>query len=621
MAGDKKFSINYIYFGLLLFFILGINSYSLFVTKTPVESSKWLLWIDVALQSLWEVTLFVAISLILQKYAPKFVFYLFLIFFWVIALFYDANFITERLMGTPFLHLLHIWFLESGTNFAEILKASNISIVDWITILWVLVNGAALGIVLFLFTDHLLSKRQWRVSGKQIAFSLTLGFIFIAVFDFYTISHLSYGSYVKYKASLPMNWTFASPVTSELPFSGNMEKIAKVDSTPEVEARIKPPIFLFILESVGEKYLDSTVTPNLVKFRDENISFEMAASGGNATMISWYSIFHSQYSLRWSGENARKMGSTGSASLSHLRELGYQIHLYASSELAFYQMNQSIFAKDEGLIDTVFAPSQSLKGYERDALVMEELGKDLIQYGGDGHFFVIFIDSPHFDYSFPKEAAVFTPIIDQINMPKVAHSSAEREEIINRYKNSLHYVDGLLGEFFQREKSKDSVIVITGDHGQEFYDMGNLFHASNLSKEQTRVPLYFRFGDNTPSLKGKASNICSHIDIFPTILDYLGQKEESFAFLDGESIFKTDRWPYAITSRYNGSMHPYEFCIHNTKNKMISRFSSLIGLPYSKKLYLYSIVNQQDEVIQEGVETLQQEFEAALSHIFTVTSQ
>jgi len=74
-----------------------------------------------------------------------------------------------------------------------------------------------------------------------------------------------------------------------------------------------------------------------------------------------------------------------------------------------------------------------------------------------------------------------------------------------RYWNSCAWVDHQIKGFIEflitNNKFEDSIIVITGDHGEEFNEHGNFFHNTNLFPEQTAVPILIKWpkGTKTPA--------------------------------------------------------------------------------------------------------------------------
>jgi arylsulfatase A-like enzyme len=107
---------------------------------------------------------------------------------------------------------------------------------------------------------------------------------------------------------------------------------------------------------------------------------------------------------------------------------------------------------------------------------------------------------------------------------RFAHFPREKVQIVKDiYADSLAYVDVQIARLFDYLKSKalwdNTIIVLTGDHGQAFYEHGFASHASAIFDEVMKVPLVIR----APQLKpGTEDGIAQHVDIAPSILGLLG---------------------------------------------------------------------------------------------------
>lgn len=97
-------------------------------------------------------------------------------------------------------------------------------------------------------------------------------------------------------------------------------------------------------------------------------------------------------------------------------------------------------------------------------------------------------------------------------------------DIQTLYDAALAYVDHELGRFFDELKRRDlyddALILLTGDHGEGFYDHETFGHAKTLYQELTHVPLIVKWPTGTPS--GRVDAPVSHVDILPTILEAAG---------------------------------------------------------------------------------------------------
>ena len=137
-------------------------------------------------------------------------------------------------------------------------------------------------------------------------------------------------------------------------------------------------------------------------------------------------------------------------------------------------------------------------------------------------------------------------------------------------------MDSLFGRVIEKLKERelydDAVILFTGDHGEEFFEEGQLFHASHLSSMQTEPPIYMKLGSNQRASHLNLDELkVSQVDMLPTVLDYL-LGDQPFDIFDGESIFKEKRKPYVISARFNGPRAPQEFFILDGEHKSTFRF-------------------------------------------------
>ncbi len=94
------------------------------------------------------------------------------------------------------------------------------------------------------------------------------------------------------------------------------------------------------------------------------------------------------------------------------------------------------------------------------------------------------------------------------------------------YDGNLNYIDHILGQIFKELKHnglyQDSLIIITADHGEGLMEHGYFFHNQYVYEESIHVPLILKFPHSFPSSPGKIETAVELIDLFPTILDYLG---------------------------------------------------------------------------------------------------
>ncbi len=327
-----------------------------------------------------------------------------------------------------------------------------------------------------------------------------------------------------------------------------------------------PDIFLFVVESLRGDILDACTTPNLTELRHECFAFGESLAASNATETSWYGLFTANYAL-YAAAAAREPATWGSASLKQLRRLGYSVHVLASSHLDYRNMDQVIFGSGHQLADS-FLDIRDFGGAEapeRDREIMRRLIEQ-IGRGCGGRLFLVFYESTHHDYSWPEDApAPFQPVASPWNFYlNFRVSPQELVGIKNRYRNAVLFVDSLVGQVVSRLRSEgrynESVLLVTGDHGEEFLEHGRLVHANETCRVQTHVPILLKPARDMarPPASALARTTATHIDILPTMLDLLGANPQGpWA---GESLLRkvTDD---AVIVQENGSRDPWEFCV------------------------------------------------------------
>jgi arylsulfatase A-like enzyme len=116
----------------------------------------------------------------------------------------------------------------------------------------------------------------------------------------------------------------------------------------------------------------------------------------------------------------------------------------------------------------------------------------------------------HFPYCPPKElrgkfdegpsrlnvCADWRQLRDDIRSGKYVVTAADRQLLRARYDEELLGVDALIGQLVDELESRDlyddTLILVTGDHGEEFGEHGGYFHGQSLYGELLHVPLVWK---------------------------------------------------------------------------------------------------------------------------------
>lgn len=113
------------------------------------------------------------------------------------------------------------------------------------------------------------------------------------------------------------------------------------------------------------------------------------------------------------------------------------------------------------------------------------------------------------------------------------------QKAIDLYDGEIRQTDNAIAELIGALKKslllRNTLVIVTADHGEELQDHGRFGHGQTLLGEVTRVPMIIS-GPGIPP--GTRTGLASLMDIAPTVLDYLNIDTPDGTF-DGTSIVPT----------------------------------------------------------------------------------
>lgn len=114
--------------------------------------------------------------------------------------------------------------------------------------------------------------------------------------------------------------------------------------------------------------------------------------------------------------------------------------------------------------------------------------------------------------------------------------AAARDYVEKLYDEEIVYVDRAIGRLVAglraRPRWDDTVVIVTADHGEEFFDHGGFEHGHTLYGELVRIPLVVR----GPGLdRGAVTGVVQHVDLARGILGLAGAPALGLA--DGIDLF------------------------------------------------------------------------------------
>lgn len=287
----------------------------------------------------------------------------------------------------------------------------------------------------------------------------------------------------------------------------------------------KPVNIVFIVvDSWRADTFNAEVSPNMWAYAQNGKILTNHLSTGNATRTGIFGLFYGIPGTYWQSVLVNKKSPVF---IDRLQTMDYQLGIFAAAKLTNPEFDRSVFAKVKNL-------RIGSKGNSPDGLDVE-LTQDWLTWFDNRNknkptFSFLFYDSPH-GYAFPKDYPhKFKPMLEEVNYLKLSNDT-DRSLMMNRYKTSVHYVDSLVKEVLDKIKASgeedNTVVIITGDHGQEVNDnMENFWgHNGNYTDPQIKVPFAIIGPKVLTSeiMKWNAQTFTSHQDVVPTLMkNYLG---------------------------------------------------------------------------------------------------
>jgi arylsulfatase A-like enzyme len=225
-----------------------------------------------------------------------------------------------------------------------------------------------------------------------------------------------------------------------------------------------------------------------------------------------------------------------------LKALGYKVAVFSSQNETWggminYLQTGSIdrFLHAENFEGPTYVPRQDIgfadfvTGSQRSGKIDDRFtvgaANDWIDTIGDNPFFIYMnLQNSHIPYETPAD---FPPRFGSgsANFPlRFGYFPPDSlDAVMDLYANSLAYVDFQLQRLFRQLMERGlwdrTIIVLTGDTGQAFWEHGFTAHANMLFNEVMKVPLIIK----APGLEpGVVDRLTQHIDVSPTILALLG---------------------------------------------------------------------------------------------------
>ncbi|EOB6677831.1 DUF3413 domain-containing protein [Vibrio vulnificus] len=313
-------------------------------------------------------------------------------------------------------------------------------------------------------------------------------------------------------------------------------------------------IMLLVVDSWRADTFNADNTPNMWKYAQSGVVFNNHIATGNATRTGIFGLFYGIPGTYWHGFLANQQSPV---LIDRLQALDYQLGIFTAAQLRKPEFNQTVFTKVENLR----IGSEGDRPSELDA----DLTQDWLAWYDQRDkskptFSFLFYDAPH-GYDFPADfEPKYEPMLKEVNYLKL-NNDTDPTPFFNRYKTSVRYVDSMATKVLDKLKEsgdlENTLVIITGDHGQEMNDNKLNFwgHNSNFTDAQVNVPFaIFGPGVDAGKMQWSTEALTSHQDVVPTLMKhYLGVTNDVKDYSVGEDLLgDTVKRDWIISSNYSG---------------------------------------------------------------------
>ena len=307
--------------------------------------------------------------------------------------------------------------------------------------------------------------------------------------------------------------------------------------------QVKPPkhVVFWMIDTLRADHLPfynpktNVEAPELARLASEGAQFDLAYVQGNESKVSHASLFTGMFPSR------HKVGAKGTLKPAQeimpeaIKAAGYRTGAHISngyiSKPWGYQQGWDHFVNN--LRD----------GWRIDGVAMAEHGIDWAKTQKDHPFFLYLgtID-PHVTYRRHEgliEKYDTTPYngryqkycsgedLGRIKGGGLKPDDRDKTRIVNLYKNEITFNDQAFGTlrraFEEMGIWQDTMVVVTADHGDEFWEHGGVGHGHSIHQELVHVPLLMYY----PPLIKAGTRIEAGVDVldvYPTLVDILGRE-------------------------------------------------------------------------------------------------
>lgn len=382
-------------------------------------------------------------------------------------------------------------------------------------------------------------------------------------------------------------------------------------------------IILIAVDALRDDYIDCgnypERTPNICELRNDSTSFANSYSHASYTVPAMSSVMTGRYpwDIDMLDYEASVMPKEVETLPEALDKRGY--NNYGSWEIGAVAPDYGFDRGFEEYHHSEVLGREWNKG-EKPLWLLDEAEHDnnpsLVYYHLFGLHQPFRTDQNCKDFSRRLRDTPWRGIYDVEREYKEDFSKEKAEEC---YKRGVKLTDERVGNIIDKLKENNqyerSLIIFMSDHGEGLWDSNIFVHTQWVHEEQIDIPMYIKLPKVADSVDEVGEGYVGHIDIYPTVLDYIGVRED-FSELPGRSLIPVIKGEDDLDSR------PIMSTSFNSRSVIAGDFKKIEnvheGAYYFEEKYEYygNLSENRSEIQRKDIpEKYLEQFESYISSI------
>jgi glucan phosphoethanolaminetransferase (alkaline phosphatase superfamily) len=439
------------------------------------------------------------------------------LFFTTLIVTYALAFVGDKIIGVPIRFQVFWLYLMHPTDTIHALGLSpfwaytlSLGLPILIILFFVYNSQYILGEVSNLQTGFVFFIKSKSVKNKLLKISIFLFFIFAGLTSIHLLNKISLTERLEFVRE-PLFQVYFGANIMGITLSKNLESPAVRKQYPKNILFYKKNIILIIVDALRADYLSlygypQETSPFLSQLYKEG-SLRKIDYTFSTSSVSFPGILSILRSKSWNG-----MGQTNFSLPELFKDQGYRVNFILSGDHKNFYRLKMYYGNS---IDSYFDGTDFTNFFLNDDLLLFEGLSKIPNYQNNPSFFYFHLMSVHSAGIRHDESLKYLP---------ASSNRLSKQSYQNNYKDGIIQADGYIKNIFEQLGAKgylkNSIVVITADHGESVGEDGIFAHANTVSNREIYIPLLIY--DTDTSIKYVRNEFAIQPDIAATIVDRLG---------------------------------------------------------------------------------------------------